>query len=94
LRDGSILQGLCQQTDGAWVYSEVDLNAHYGNTQGKFVSGESGFKDAGRNFALELSESSVMLKGELNDEGSCVGAEVDVSICVVVKDGGFEFVKQ
>lgn len=94
LKDGSIVRGLCQQTDGTWAPSQIDLSAHYGNNQGNFVSGDSGFKDAGRNFTLEPSESSVMLKGELNDEGNWIGAEVDVSICVVVKDGGFAFAKQ
>ncbi|KAJ3506194.1 hypothetical protein NMY22_g17332 [Coprinellus aureogranulatus] len=94
LRDGHILVGLCQKTDGTWARSELDLNAHYGVNEGKLIADSGGFLDASRNVRLEPGKSSVMLKGEVNDSGNWVGAEVDLSICVVVKEGGFVFEKQ
>lgn len=92
LKDGSILRGYCQKADGTWEYSELDLNNHYSIGGGNFTSEGGGFIDAGHNFWLEPGDSRVMLKGELNDSGNRV--EVDLSICIVVKDGRFVFEKQ
>ena len=96
LKDSSTLQGLCQKTDGKWDYAEIDLNNHYANKLGKFDSDSSGFKHSGRNFELESNESSVILKGELalpESRGWC-NAEVDLTICVVVKNAKFMFQRQ
>ena len=86
-----MLHGSCRVADGSWLYSEIDLNTHYGNKEGKFISGGAGFKSTGRHFALEHGESSLVLKGELYANGGCMEAEIDLSACIVVKDGKFVF---
>ncbi|KAH6917993.1 hypothetical protein BKA70DRAFT_1416018 [Coprinopsis sp. MPI-PUGE-AT-0042] len=88
----SVLQGLCQRADGKWDYAEIDLNDHYGNKLGKFESEGSGFKHTGRNFKLDAKDTSVLFQGELaRPEGGYVAAEVELSICIVVKGAKFVF---
>jgi CVNH domain len=83
LKDDSILQGLCQRTDGKWDFAEIDLNNHYGNKQGKFESDGSGFKHTSRNFKVEANDAgtSVLFQAELArpDSGGWVPAEVELS---------------
>ncbi|KAH6917994.1 hypothetical protein BKA70DRAFT_1554159 [Coprinopsis sp. MPI-PUGE-AT-0042] len=93
LRDGSVLRGLCQQTDGTWSFSELDLNNHYSAHGGKFSVDTGGFKDVARNLWLEPGDSSVVLHGELNESDSWATAQIDLSIRVVVKEGRFVFEK-
>ncbi|TEB28101.1 hypothetical protein FA13DRAFT_1735997 [Coprinellus micaceus] len=91
LRNSSILHGICQKADGSSVYSEIDLDLHYGNKGGKFSSGGAKFKSTGRRFTLELGESQLMLKGELYSNGDWIEDKIDISPCIVVKDGQFVF---
>ncbi|TEB28099.1 hypothetical protein FA13DRAFT_830119 [Coprinellus micaceus] len=73
------------------LYSKVDLNHHYANNGGKFSSGGTGFKTAGRRFALERGESSLMLTGELYTSGKWVNAKIDLLPCILVRGGRFVF---
>lgn len=75
--------------------SEINLDEHYGNINGKFEAGERHYSRSGRNFRLEQDASSVKLFAELMDcEGEWHDAEVDLSDCVVNQKGKLAFLKQ
>jgi hypothetical protein len=89
-----VLTGSCRNAEGSELYSKVDLNHHYANNGGKFSSGGTGFKTAGRRFALERGESSLMLTGELYTSGKWVNAKIDLLPCILVRGGRFVFEQQ
>ncbi|KAI1771061.1 Cyanovirin-N [Hypoxylon cercidicola] len=88
------LRGLVVGRDGKFVPSEIDLDQHYGNINGKFEAGERHYSRSGRNFRLEQDSNTVKLFGELMDcEGAWHDAEIDLSDCIVNEKGKLAFLK-
>jgi hypothetical protein len=95
LNGASFLEGLIIGQNGKFHPSSINLDEHYGNTQGKFESGERYYSWTGRNFRLKQTLKAVMLVGELRDGNNVYrNAEVDLGICIVNKQSHLEFVKQ
>ncbi|KAK6517588.1 hypothetical protein TWF281_004238 [Arthrobotrys megalospora] len=61
----TILQGLCLGYDGKLHYSEINLDNHYGNVEGRIQSGSSHLFKAGDGFQLRPSASELRLHGHL-----------------------------
>ncbi|ETW87826.1 hypothetical protein HETIRDRAFT_245866, partial [Heterobasidion irregulare TC 32-1] len=94
LLDGTRLKGLCLGMDGKMHASEIDLNDHYGNSNGEFKSGDKSFVYTARNLSLHLTTKSITLRAELRGwDSQYKQAEVDLSICIVNHYGGLVFVK-
>ncbi|KAI1763214.1 CNVH-domain-containing protein [Hypoxylon sp. FL1150] len=94
LQDATRLRGVVVNRDGKFVPSEIDLDQHYGNINGKFEAGERHYSRSGRNVRLEQDATSVKLFAELADcEGEWHEAEVDISECIVNDKGKLAFLK-
>ncbi|KAK7039079.1 hypothetical protein VNI00_010243 [Paramarasmius palmivorus] len=90
---GSILQGLCIHSDGKLYPSEIDLNEHYANNNGRFASNDRGFYHTSKDLKVNISNEGVILRGKLRDDsGRWRSAKVDLSVCIVNMGGGFRFV--
>ncbi|KAK6510242.1 hypothetical protein TWF481_004958 [Arthrobotrys musiformis] len=65
--NGSILQGLCFGYDGRLHYSDINLDEHYGNIEGRIKPGSSHLFKTGDidGFQLVPSPSEVLLRGHL-----------------------------
>ncbi|KAF3210123.1 hypothetical protein TWF192_003238 [Orbilia oligospora] len=63
--NNSTLQGLCFGYDGKLHYSDINLDDHYGNIEGRIESGSSHLFKTGDEFQLCPSPSEVRLRGHL-----------------------------
>ncbi|KAI5117143.1 hypothetical protein M0805_000070 [Coniferiporia weirii] len=91
---GSTLKALCLGSDKKMHPSSIDLNDHYANSNGSFVSDDNHFVHTSRNLSLQVTSESVLLSADLRDWNSEYQyAEVDLSICIVNDNGRLAFVK-
>ncbi|KAI0379471.1 CNVH-domain-containing protein [Hypomontagnella monticulosa] len=94
LEDNKILKGLVVGPDGKFRVSEINLDQHYGNIGGKFEPASGVYSLSGRDFRLEKNLDSIKLIGELQDYGGVHRpAEIDLSLCVVNRNGQLAFCK-
>ncbi|XXH02056.1 hypothetical protein Hte_008421 [Hypoxylon texense] len=96
LKDSHLLRGLVVGRDGKFAPSEINLDEHYGNINGKFEAGERHYSRSGRNFRLEQDAraNAVRLLGELMDcEGAWHDADIDISDCIGNQKGNLAFLK-
>ena len=74
----------CQNTDGQWVPSQIDLNNHIRNNNGEFGWGGSGFAPGSRNLQI----LSTWLVGDLrNTSGGWNPTKINLSVRIR-NDGG------
>ncbi|KAL2011232.1 hypothetical protein VTN00DRAFT_3950 [Thermoascus crustaceus] len=71
------------------------LPLHLAARNGKFVSGDRHFAATGRNFSIERTPEAVTLKGDLRDyDGEYCSASLNLSVCILNKDGALVLEKQ
>ncbi|KAK0745838.1 hypothetical protein B0T18DRAFT_390394 [Schizothecium vesticola] len=88
------LKALCLSKHGKFDLASIQLNNHYANDHGCFVSNRSGnhLAGIGHNFRLKLSEKALELLAKLPNRNHVFGpASVDLSIDVVNRDGKLVF---
>ncbi len=91
----STLKAVCVGNDGILYPSSINLNDHYENRGGEFVSGGRHFLSTSQNLSLRIAESSIKLEAKLlNYEKQWTSASVDLAICIVNKKGQLNFEKQ
>ncbi|KAJ7250032.1 hypothetical protein B0H12DRAFT_685000 [Mycena haematopus] len=93
--EGTMLCGFCLGSDQQLHYSEIDLNNHYGNRNGQFVSADRAFGSTAQNLSLSTQNErgKVMLRAQLRAYNhSYNNAEVNLAICIVNQGGKFGFV--
>ena len=94
--EGSKLKGLCIGAgQGLFHALELDLDDHYKNVNGHFVTGKD-FSSSSRNISIELSGQSLFLKAELaSDSGdSWNETQADLAVDIFIRHGQFVFEKQ
>jgi hypothetical protein len=103
-----ILKGLCERYDGFMVASSIDLRAYYmPNSENKLVSvGNLSEEDRARvtameqpvirNLTLAASPTGAIMTAEIksNDGWSTDTQTIDLSICIVNKNGNLFYERQ
>ncbi|KAK6351988.1 hypothetical protein TWF718_005137 [Orbilia javanica] len=103
----SVLQGLCFGYDGKLHYSEIDLDNHFGNIEGRIEPGSSHLFKTGDEFQLCPSPVDVRLRGRLqchprwrpksrrrSNDMAWNRHDLDIAQSVRNKDGRFEFFRR
>ncbi|KAK3392411.1 Cyanovirin-N [Sordaria brevicollis] len=92
--EGSVLKGLVLGYNGKFNYTEIDLNEHYANKNGCFQSDDNHFYHSSQNLRLDPSPGALTLKAELmNWNKEWQKAEVNLAVCIMNNNGGFQFVR-
>jgi len=86
LRNNSIFTALCLTNSGKLAVSEIDLDAHFSNDNGKFVAGGKNFTHSAKDIRLD----GLTLRASLNSKE----ASYDLDACLENIDGQLRFQKQ
>jgi hypothetical protein len=86
-----VLTALCLTHTGKLAVAEIDLDAHFGNDNGKFNAGGSHFSHSAKDVHLNGFALCASLKKE---DGKWVDAIYDLDTCIENIDGQLRFQKQ
>lgn len=90
--NGSTLRAICLGDDGRYHGSEIDLNAHYTNRGGEFVSDDNHFWYTAKNVSLEIIGTEIRLNAELaNYDRQWVRSSIDLTPNILNRGGRLIF---